>query len=428
MSVFQKLIPKSRYARNVITLMTGTGLAQAIPVAISPILTRLYSPADFGTFALYMAIVSIASVLVTGRYELAILLPKNDRDALHIVALSMGLSCFISALLLLVVVLFNSQITQLLGAPNLAGWLYWGPVSTLLLGIYTSLNYWSNRKGHYRRLSISRVTQTGSSSLTQLGAAYTHNGPAGLVGGQLAGQILGSSLLACLIYREDHAQIKTLRLGRLLALARKYRDFPRFLIVAHGFNTASGQVPVMLLSTLFSTGTAGYYMLIQRVMGAPMVLVAGALGDVFRQEASQAYIHTGNCRAIYVSTFKRLLALAVVPFTAFFFVAPTLFGWVFGDQWEVAGEYAQILTPMFFLQFITSPLSSIFMIAEKQKIDLAWQICLFILVISAFWIGSHFSSIFASLALFSAVYSFMYAVNGLISYQLASGFLGKNDR
>ena len=75
--MLKKFIPKSSYARNVITLMTGTGLAQAIPIAISPILTRLYSPEDFGTFGLYMAIVTIASVLVTGRYELAILLPKN---------------------------------------------------------------------------------------------------------------------------------------------------------------------------------------------------------------------------------------------------------------------------------------------------------------------------------------------------------------
>lgn len=419
--MLKRLVPQSRYARNVITLMTGTGLAQAIPIAISPILTRLYSPEDFGTFGLYMAIVAIASVLVTGRYELAILLPKNDRDALHIVALSVGLSCAISALLLLVVTLFNSQITQLLGAPELGDWLYWGPASTLLLGIYTSLNYWSNRKGHYRRLAISRIVQNGSSSLTQLGAAYAHSGPAGLVGGQITGQVLASTVLARLIYREDHQQIKTLRWGRLLEMARTYRNFPRFLIVAHGFNTASGQVPMLLLSTLFNTASAGYYMLIQRVMAAPMVLVAGALGDVFRQEASRAYIHTGNCRAIYLSTFKRLLALAVLPFTVFFLAAPTLFGWIFGEPWRVAGEYAQILTPMFFLQFITSPLSSIYMIAEKQKIDLMWQICLLILVLAAFLIGGLFANIINAFALFSAAYCLMYAVNGIISYQLANG-------
>ena len=419
--MLKKFIPKSSYARNVITLMTGTGLAQAIPIAISPILTRLYSPEDFGIFGLYMAIVAIASVLVTGRYELAILLPRNDRDALHIVALAIGLSAAVSALLLVVVLVFNGPITQLLGASDIAPWLYWVPASTVLMGIYTSLNYWSNRKGQYRRLAVSRVVQTSGTSATQLGAAFLRSGPAGLVVGQLTGQLMASSLQARMIYREDQNQIKTLRWGRVRALARKYRNFPRFLIVAHGFNTASGQVPMLLLSTLFNTATAGYYMLIQRVMAAPMVLVAGALGDVFRQEASRAYIHTGNCRAIYMSTFKRLLGLAVLPFAVFFFVAPALFGWVFGEPWRVAGEYARILTPMFFLQFITSPLSSVYMIAEKQKMDLAWQICLLVLVLSAFAIGGIFSNIAIALALFSTAYCLMYAINGMISYQLANG-------
>ena len=419
--MLKKFIPKSSYARNVITLMTGTGLAQAIPIAISPILTRLYSPEDFGIFGLYMAIVAIASVLVTGRYELAILLPRNDRDALHIVALAIGLSAAVSALLLVVVLVFNGPITQLLGASDIAPWLYWVPASTVLMGIYTSLNYWSNRKGQYRRLAVSRVVQTSGTSATQLGAAFLRSEPAGLVVGQLTGQLMASSLQARMIYREDQNQIKTLRWGRVRALARKYRNFPRFLIVAHGFNTASGQVPMLLLSTLFNTATAGYYMLIQRVMAAPMVLVAGALGDVFRQEASRAYIHTGNCRAIYMSTFKRLLGLAVLPFAVFFFVAPALFGWVFGEPWRVAGEYARIFTPMFFLQFITSPLSSVYMIAEKQKMDLAWQICLLVLVLSAFAIGGIFSNIAIALALFSTAYCLMYAINGMISYQLANG-------
>ena len=83
--------------------MTGTGLAQAIPIAISPILTRIYTPEEFGVFALYMAIASILTVLVTGRYEMAILLPKKDRDAMSLVALSIALSFFISIILLIIV-------------------------------------------------------------------------------------------------------------------------------------------------------------------------------------------------------------------------------------------------------------------------------------------------------------------------------------
>ena len=81
-----KLKPKSEFTRNVLTLMTGTTIAQAIPIAISPILTRLYTPKDFGVLALFVAITSIFGSIANGRYELAIMLPKKDEDAINIFA------------------------------------------------------------------------------------------------------------------------------------------------------------------------------------------------------------------------------------------------------------------------------------------------------------------------------------------------------
>lgn len=419
--MFSKLRPQSSYGRNVIILMTGTTLAQAIPIAISPILTRLYSPEEFGRFALYMAVAAIASVLVTGRYELAILLPRRDKDALHITALAMTLSTLISAVLLLVVLFFAQPIAALLGDAALAPWLYWVPISTLLLGMYQSLNYWSNRKAHYKRLAISRTVQSSSAALTQLGSGYAGSGALGLVGGQITGQVLATSVLACQIWREDHGRIRALRPLRGWSLAKKYINFPKYLIVAHGFNTASSQMPVLLLSVLFNTAAGGFFTLTQRVMAAPMALVARALGEVFRQEASQAYIYQGQCKSIYQKTFTRLLLISVVPFSTFFFVAPVLFVWVFGEQWRVAGEYAQILTPMAFLQFITSPLSSMDTIAEKQKIDLVWQIGLLVLVAASFFLGKSFSNDKIALAIFSGSYCLMYGINGIVSYSLAIG-------
>ncbi len=413
----RRLLPKSTYARNVLTLMTGTGLAQAIPIGISPILTRLYSPEEFGLFALYMAIVSIAAVLVTGRYEQAILLPRQERDAAHIAALVVLLSGLVSACLLLMVILFNSQIALFLGNPKLASWLYWMPASTFLLGVYQGLNYWSNRKAQYKRLAISRTVQSGSASLAQLG--YSRIEALGLVGGQVTGQVLATSVLASLIWREDHRLIRVLRPLRSLALARKYINFPKYLIVAHGFNTASGQMPVLLLNALFSATTAGFFTLTQRVMGAPMALVAGALGDVFRQEASQAYIHQGNCLAIYRKTFKRLLIISALPFCIFFIVAPDVFAFIFGMQWRVAGEYAQILMPKFFFDFVVGPLSAMFMIAEKQRLDLLWQIGLVSSAIGSFYIGYWFSDVELALTAYTASHCCMQIVNLGMSYVFA---------
>lgn len=402
--------------------MAGTSLAQAIPIAISPILTRLYSPDDFGVFALFLAVTSILSVLATGRYELAIFLPKKDRDAIHVMALSIVLSCFVGAALLVIVFIFKHQISLLIGEPKIKNWLYWIPVSIMLTGIYQSFNYWSNRKAQFKRLSISRIVQSGTASIGQLGAGHIANaGSGGLIGGQLVGQAISSTVLALRVYQEDQALIQGVKRNRALALAKKYVKFPKYLILAHGFNTTSSQLPVLLLGVLFNSAAAGFYSLTQRVLAAPMSLVAGALGDVFRQEASHSFRHTGRCVEIYEKTFKRLLTISTIPFFIFFFIAPDLFAIVFGEAWRTAGEYAQTLTPMFFLRFITSPLSSMYMIAEKQKIDLSWQIALLTLTISSFAFGYYYKDIELIIFLFSCSYCFMYTINGLFSYRLAQG-------
>lgn len=401
--------------------MTGTSIAQAIPIAISPILTRLYTPEDFGIFALYMAVASIVSVLVTGRYELSIMLPKKDSDAMNIVALSIGLSCIISTVLLIIVTVFNSQITHLIGSPAVSSWLYFVPVSTLLMGVYQSLNYWSNRKGHYKRMALSRMMQSGSGSMAQLGGGYSAMGASGLVGGQIIGQGLSTALLGRLIYREDQSELKKISRNRIIALGKKYSSFPKYLIVAHGFNTGSSQMPVILLGAFFNSAVAGFYMLTQRVIGAPMTIVGSAIGDVFRQEASHAYAHAGNCKSVYLKTLKRLIAISIFPFVIFFFIAPFAFAFVFGDGWRISGEYAQILTPMFFLRFVTSPLSAMFMIAQKQRLDLIWQIALFVLVSLSFAFGYSQSNIKLALIAFCASYTLMYSVNGVLSYKLAMG-------
>ena len=421
--MLKKFIPKSSYARNVITLMTGTGLAQAIPIAISPILTRLYGPEEFGVLGLYMAVVSIVVVLVTGRYELAILLPRQDRDAMNVMAVSVLLSGVISAVLWVLVAVFNRPIAELLGAPGLARWLYWVPASTMLMGIYQSLNYWSNRKSQYKRLAISRTVQSGSASLAQLGSGFAGAGNMGLVGGQITGQLLSTTVLARLIWREDSRLVQAIEKRRMVVLAKKYINFPKYAILAHGFNTASWQIPVMLFSALFNATIAGIYTLTQRVLIAPMALIACALGDVFRQEASYSYIHHGNCKDILQKTFKRLFLISFIPFLVFFFLAPWLFPFVFGQKWKMAGEYAQILTPMFFLKFITSPLSSMYIIAQKQRLELIGQIFLFSSVLVSFAAGYYFASPVVALIVYASVYSFVYIVDGLISYYLALGNL-----
>jgi len=417
--MLNKLIPQSSYARNVITLMTGTSLAQAIPIAISPILTRLYTPEDFGLLTTIIAIASIASIVVTGRYDMAVLLPKSDRDAFHIVVLSIFLTLIISFLFFIIILFFNNEITVFIGSSEISYWLYWIPLSSMLIGIYSTVSYWCNRKSQYTRLAKNRVIQTTSTSAAQLTAGIAKIGSTGLIIGQILGQFISTVIIAKAISQDYKLNKEILNRNRIFLLAKRYKNFPKYLIVAQGLNIASSQLPVVILSSLFGMVTAGYYGLIQRVMGAPMILIANAIGEVFRQEASEAYRLTGNCRHIYINTFKRLVTLSIIPFITFFLSVPFLFEKIFGESWRIAGEYAQILTPLYFFQFITTPITHLPVFAEKHLINFLWQATLLLLVLLVCIIGFFIKDLKLVFFMLTAVYVLMYNAAFFISYKLS---------
>jgi hypothetical protein len=145
--------PQGGFGRNVLVLFTGPTIAQAISVLASPILTRLYSPAEYGTYAFILAISNVVIGIVACRYELAIILPKHDEDAFNLLALAVIITCETSVLALVAVVLFGHQIAHLLNAPEAASWLYAVPGMLLALGIYNVFNYWNNRRKNFKRLA-----------------------------------------------------------------------------------------------------------------------------------------------------------------------------------------------------------------------------------------------------------------------------------
>ncbi|QBZ83716.1 O-antigen translocase [Hydrogenovibrio crunogenus] len=416
--MIKRLKPKSEFSRNVLTLMTGTTIAQALPIAAAPILTRIFTPEDFGLFAFYFAIVSILAVLATARYELAIVLPKRKSDAYQIVILSWLIATAVSVLTFFFIWIFELQIINLLENPSLANWLYWIPMSIFLMGIYQSLYYWFNREKEYRNMANSRVIQSTAMVTGQVGfGTLTKLSALGLILGHVVGQIIATLYMASKFIRNTRKVHKPHKLKQIV-LARRYVNFPKFLLVAHTMNATSHQLPSILFNILFSATVAGFYLLVQRVIGAPMTIIGGAIGDVFRQQASQAYAARGECVTEYKSTLKKLFIISVVPFVIFIFIAPELFAIIFGVEWRVAGEYAQILAPMFFIQFISRPLSVMFLIAEQQSKYLIIQLFLFFGIILSFFTGKDVKEV---LILISFSYLLTYLWDLYLSHKLSYG-------
>jgi len=418
--MINKLKPKSEFTKNVLTLMTGTTIAQAIPIAISPILTRLYSPQDFGLFALYSSILMILSVFATGKYELAITIPKMNIEAKNIVVLSISISIVLSVIVLVFLLLFSNQFAILLKNEQIEKLLYFLPISILSVGFYQSMNYYTNRESKFKRLAISRVMQSLSVACMNLFFGYVVYLHYGMILGSVLGQLLATMILVKLVWNDNKDFLNNISIKRIFYIAKRNIKFPKFLIVSNFINTFSQQLPIFLFGIYYSSAVVGYYMLSQRIIKMPSSILANAVADVFRQKASHQFANNGNCFLLYKQTIKKLFLIAVIPFSILFFIAPELFSFIFGEKWKITGEYVQIMMPMFFFQFISNPLSMLTVITNKQEYDIWWQsffgVGTVIVLFSCHYLQSDIKITLLYLTLF---YSLMYGIMLYLTYYIS---------
>lgn len=407
---------RSEFGRNVLALMSGTIIAKAISIGVIPILTRIYAPSDFGLFAFYSSAVAVLAVFSTGRYELAVVQARNSRDADRLVVCAVGLAAIFSLLLLGVIALSSARLVAWIGQPGIAPWLYLLPLSVFLTAAYQGLSYWLNRNKQYRRMGQNRVLQAGITAGANLGFGAMRFGAAGLILGQVLGLAITTLLLALRFFPLMPRTKKT----HALALLRRYRAYPKYDLPASSMNVMAQQAPNLLLTPLFGSLSAGHYFLIQRLFMLPVTLLSSSMGSVFRQSATEQYRKTGSFRPIFWSVFRRLSAIVILPTLVFMFVAEDLFGFVFGPEWAVAGEYARILAPMFMLKFIVSPLTYTLYIRDKLYINTAGQFMYLVFMLVAVFVGHWSGDFLLTIYLISALSSLIYAFYFAVSMRLAA--------
>ena len=414
-------ILKSRFLRQVATLMVGTGMAQLIPLVTSPLLSRLYSPEAFGTFGLFFSICATVSVLASGRYELAILLPKERRSAYNLVRLGLLLTASFSGLLAVVGLVGRERLAALFGDATVAPWLPWVSVGVLATSGYQVLNYWLNRTDQYRWMASTRTLRSAVQAGVSIGLAMAFGVAGGLVWGWLAGQGIGALVLAVHIWTTTGDDRANNPHGGIRQVARRYVRFPLYSVPADTLNSVIAQLPIWILGLHFSTSVAGQVFFAQRVLAAPLGMIGAAIGDVFKQRASLAFIQEGNALRLWKKTFLTLMAMAVPVGLVVLLLGPWIFALVFGAEWRPAGQYARLLVPFLVLSFVSSPLSRVLYVAEKQNLDLFWQVGLFFVTFGALTLGSRQGDPFTAVLFYSLGYSAMYLVYLFLSYRAARG-------
>lgn len=419
--MLKRLGLRSDFARNVLTLMTGATVAQAIPIAISPILTRIYKPEDFGVFALFFSVSMIFGTIANGRYELAIMLPDSDEDAFNLAALGVLIAGVMSFVLLGIVILFNQPIARALGNSEIAIWLYLSPVSIFFMGVFNSLNFFNNRMKNYQDIAKATILKSIVLAAVQLSVGFLKGGAAGLIIGQVCSNVFANLKL----YKNTTARVdagKAISIYRMKCLAERYKDFPKFSMWAVLSNSLSQHLTSILISVYFSVTTLGFYSLVQKALGVPSMLVGSSVGQVFFQEAAKERRLTGNAIRAFDATVMKLTLLAIPTFTLLFFVIEDLFIIVFGEKWSVAGRYAIIMIPLFGVRFIVSAVSTINSVFEKQLLSFLWQVALVIIALATIIYSHLYNFPFDKfLLLFSTVTTLHYIVLFFILRSVSRG-------
>jgi O-antigen/teichoic acid export membrane protein len=399
-------------------------IAQSIPVLCAPLLTRLFSPEEFGLITNFIIITTFVTVFISGKYELAILLPTRHQESINILLLSCLLALFFSIILFFPFFFLGNSIASLLKADTFGDVLWLIPVSAFLAVVYAIFNEWCIRKKSFATLSKNKISNTSSIAGSSLLFGLVKI-PQGLLWGQITGQFVSSSLAVYRVLKEDRHLFKYVTLRKMKYFARKYSNFARFNIPGQLINTLGGLLPITLLTAKFGMYEVGLFSLSDRVLGTPLTFIGNAFKDVFKQRAAEEYRMNGNCLAIYKKTMFTLLGIAILPFTVLFMIAPWLFSLVFGQEWAVAGEYARILCVMYLIHFLFIPTYWMFIIAEKQKLEFLWNILFLISTIIALIVGILIGNIKATLICFCVSRSIVYLISIILTYKLAQGKLLK---
>lgn len=405
------------YWQQVISVFSGTLVAQLIPILSTLLITRIYAPDIFGEFATWMSIITLVSVVLTLRFDMALAIINDGKDRNIIVGYILIISLTMAVLLgiLLIISAYTLDLEKYLTTNHfLIALIIPGSFFLSLTQVWQT---WASVEGYYKKLIYMRIFQALLTSILQIFTGIL-SPTTETIAFSFIMSLIFSYIFSSYIMPSIFSQLKMLKINDLLNFMKRYKKFFIYGLPADFINNASNQLPLIIVSLRFGYEISGYLALTTRVLSTPISLLGKAVLDVFKRHAAQNFQNKGNCAKLYRNTFYILAIASIIMCICTILFAESIFSIAFGSVWQTSGIFAIWLLPMFALRFIASPLSYIIYLVEKQDIDLKWQLCLFIMTVFTLYISSSYK---ISLISYSLGYAALYCIYLLITYQLSLG-------
>lgn len=375
------------FARSVATLAGGSAVSQAIPIVLTPVISRLYGPSDLGQLGLYVAFVSFLANSVALGFNLAIVSADTDDDARTLLRLGLLVTLPISVICSLVYLAICMR--GILGYGEMEPWTaILMLLSLIFVGCFLTFRYWRLRVGHFGVISQVTVTQSVARIATQIVAGLAGATSFGLILGETIGRGAGTTRLA---------QGLGVKLDWNLAARRdttkrvlsKYRKFPLIAAPSALLNSLSLVLPVPLITSFYGLMAAGQFTLSSRVMLLPLSLVGAAIGDVFHARVAElARTRPATVPRFFWIVVASLFALGAFPAIVVALWGEPLFELVLGDRWSLAGRMASAIVPWVLIQLAVSPVSRIVQVFKAQELKLIYDVLGLASIVGVLSLGS----------------------------------------
>jgi len=403
--------------KSVLALVGGTTIAQGLNFVFSPIQTRLFTPEVFGELSVFTSITGIIGVIICLRYELAIVLPQDDDEGFNLLKLSWFFALIVSFVSLLVFGLFRNQIYSLFNVSQLGKYWYYVPITLILTGIIQASNYWLTRQRKFTILSYNKVLPVLALNLVSIGLGFAGNRALGArLFSVLVSNIVNIAVLAWALVPDlkIKREIKYSRID----LIKKYRNFLVYDIWGALINTLSWMIVPILMNYYYGSFAAGQYSIGMRVLQIPVSLIGTSMGQVFLKTANEKK-YAYDLYRYTIKYIKRLFIFTSPISLLFLFFAKPIFCFTFGENWAVAGSFVQILAPWTLFWFISTPVSSIYSITQKQNYMLIVSIMNLLTRFISLFLGFVYNNVYFGITILMVSGVFTYFINFVIIIRLS---------
>lgn len=354
--------------------LTSGGVAvitQLLQLLSIPVVTRLYEPSEYGLWALWISLGTLVGSVATLRYEVAIVLPKRDVDALALFCLCLGLTIISAILVTPLAVVFLYQEHNEFATGNRLLWLLSAPVLVLSTGFFQSLSYWLVRHQKYKTLGFLSTAQVVLTIAVQisLGIFFDQDASSLLIG-TLVGQTticVGWTLIE--IYQPLRVSGDRLNIG---SLAKTYSSYPKFMAPLSLISIVRERLVIILISKFGTPQDLGYFTFSNRLVSLPINLVSQAARPVLFRESAHGKIE--GFESPILATMNLLTKLIGPLWAITIFYLPDIFNILFGSKWRDAYPFAIVLSFLCLILPLINWLDRLFDSISKQNLAFRLEI------------------------------------------------------